>query len=77
MHDPLQYNLFVEFLREIEFLTKGPVNCHAKIDRVKIDPAGSLLVAIVDPAGSLLAAKSDPPLQKVIRVQLLVDTSLF
>ena len=51
---------------------------HAKFDpRVKSDPAGSLVVAIIDPAGSLLAAKSDPPLQKVIRVQLLVDTSLI
>ena len=48
-----------------------------KLIRVKIDPAGSLLVAINDPAGSLLAAKSDPPLQKVIRVQILVDSSLF
>ena len=48
-----------------------------KLIRVKIDPAGSLLVAIIDPAGSLLAAKSDPPLQKVIRVQILVDSSLF
>ena len=48
-----------------------------KLIRVKSDPAGSLLVAIIDPAGSLLAAKSDPPLQKVIRVQILVDSSLF
>ena len=48
-----------------------------KLIRVKIDPAGSILVAIIDPAGSLLAAKSDPPLQKVIRVQILVDSSLF
>ena len=53
----------------------GPVT--QKLIRVKIDPAGSLLVAIIDPAGSLLAAKSDPPLQKVIRVQILVDSSLF
>ena len=43
-----------------------------KLIRVKIDPAGSLLVAIIDPAGSLLAAKSDPPLQKVIRVPIQV-----
>ena len=48
-----------------------------KLIHVKSDQAGSLLVAIIDPAGSLLSAKSDPPLQKVIRVQLLVDTSLF
>ena len=48
-----------------------------KLIRVKSDPAGSLLVAIIDPAGSLLTAKSDPPLQKVIRVQILVDSSLF
>ena len=48
-----------------------------KLIRVKSDPAGSLLVAIIDPAGSHLAAKSDPPLQKVIRVQILVDSSLF
>ena len=52
-------------------------NVTQKLIRVKIDPAGSLLVAIIDPAGSLLAAKSDPPLQKVIRVQILVDSSLF
>ena len=55
----------------------GPVPVTQKLIRVKIDPAGSLLVAIIDPAGSLLAAKSDPPLQKVIRVQILVDSSLF
>ena len=53
------------------------VSVTQKLIRVKIDPAGSLLVAIIDPAGSLLAAKSDPPLQKVIRVQILVDSSLF
>ena len=68
---------------------KNVVSCHStsvgacsgavtqKLIRVKSDPAGSLLVAIIDPAGSLLAAKSDPPLQKVIRVQILVDSSLF
>ena len=59
----------------IHLIFTGPVT--QKLIRVKIDPAGSLLVAIIDPAGSLLAAKSDPPLQKVIRVQILVDSSLF
>ena len=40
--------------------------CHAMIDPGKSDPAGSLYVAMMD-----------PPLQKVIRVQILFDTSLF
>ena len=48
-----------------------------KLIRVKSDPAGSLLVAIIDPAGSLLAAKSDPPLQKVIRVQKFSSIQVF
>ena len=60
---------------QLEVILYGSVT--QKLIRVKIDPAGSLLVAIIDPAGSLLAAKSDPPLQKVIRVQILVDSSLF
>ena len=44
-----------------------------KLIRVKSDPAGSFFVAIIDPAGF----SSDPPLQKVIRVQILVDTMQF
>ena len=62
-------------MQEVMSVGRGRVT--QKLIRVKSDPAGSFFAAIIDPAGSLLVAKSDPSLQKVIRVQILVDTSLY
>ena len=87
MTEDVRYDEFTSHTKDTIHVSCTHIYVHAlnrtvrpvtqKLIRVKIDPAGSLLVAIIDPAGSLLAAKSDPPLQKVIRVQILVDSSLF